>query len=293
MVSLFSPTTAKAVTGANRFWRGVSRWVAGTDRQLKRLRATAAEINALEPDMEALSDVALRDKTDELRDRLAAGETLDDLLVEAFAVVREAGKRTLGQRMYDVQLMAGMVLHSGKIAEMRTGEGKTLVATLPLYLNALTGKGCHLVTPNDYLSRIGGGWMGPIYHALGISVGVIAHEFGGRYDPGYQDPQQHGDPRLDHWRQVSRQEAYAADVTYGTNHEFGFDYLRDNMVLSLSQMVQRPLHYAIVDEVDNILVDEARTPLIISGPAEEPPDTYYKFARIVNTLAEDRDLTSS
>ena len=291
MVSLFSPTTAKAVNGANRFWQGVSRWVAGTDRQLKRLRATAAEINALEPDMEALSDAALRDKTDEFRDRLAAGETLDDLLVEAFAVVREAGKRTLGQRMYDVQLMAGMVLHSGKIAEMRTGEGKTLVATLPLYLNALTGRGCHLVTPNDYLSRIGGGWMGPIYHALGVSVGVIAHEFGGRYDPDYQDPQQHGDPRLDHWRQVSRQEAYAADVTYGTNHEFGFDYLRDNMVLSLSQMVQRPLHYAIVDEVDNILIDEARTPLIISGPAEEPPDTYYKFARIVNTLVEDRDFT--
>ncbi len=291
MVSLFSPTTAKAVNGAGRFWQGVSRWVAGTDRQLRRLRVTAAEINALEPDMEALSAAAMRDKTDEFRDRLAAGETLDDLLVEAFAVVREAGKRTLGQRMYDVQLMAGMVLHSGKIAEMRTGEGKTLVATLPLYLNALTGRGCHLVTPNDYLSRIGGGWMGPIYHALGVSVGVIAHEFGGRYDPDYQDPQQHGDPRLDHWRQVSRQEAYAADVTYGTNHEFGFDYLRDNMVLSLSQMVQRPLHYAIVDEVDNILIDEARTPLIISGPAEEPPDTYYKFARIVNTLAEDRDFT--
>ncbi len=291
MVSLFSPTTAKAVNGANRFWQGVSRWVAGTDRQLKRLRATAAAITALEPDMESLSAAALRDKTDEFRDRLAAGETLDDVLVEAFAVVREAGKRTLGQRMYDVQLMAGMVLHSGKIAEMRTGEGKTLVATLPLYLNALAGKGCHLVTPNDYLSRIGGGWMGPIYHALGLSVGVIAHEFGGLYDPDDQDPQQHGDPRLDHWRRVSRQEAYAADVTYGTNHEFGFDYLRDNMVLALSQMVQRPLYYAIVDEVDNILIDEARTPLIISGPAEEPTDTYYKFARVVNSLLEDRDFT--
>ncbi|MAG36306.1 MAG: preprotein translocase subunit SecA [Dehalococcoidia bacterium] len=291
MVSLFSPTTAKAVNGASRFWQGVSRWVAGTDRQLRRLRTTAEGINALESAMEALSDAALRDKTAEFRDRLADGEALDDLLVEAFAVVREAGKRTLDQRMYDVQLMAGMVLHSGKIAEMRTGEGKTLVATLPLYLNALAGNGCHLVTPNDYLSRIGGGWMGPVYDALGISVGVIAHEFGGLYDPDFQDSQQHGDPRLDHWRQVSRQEAYAADVTYGTNHEFGFDYLRDNMVLELSQMVQRPLYFAIVDEVDNILIDEARTPLIISGPAEEPTDTYYKFARVVNSLAEDRDFT--
>ena len=260
------------------------------EREVKRLRPVVEQVNALEPEFERLSDDELRDKTVEFRGRYLAGESLDDMLPEAFAVVREAAKRTIGQRHYDVQLIAGAVLHQGKIAEMRTGEGKTLVATLPLYLNALTAKGCHLVTPNDYLSRVGGGWMGPVYHALGLTVGVIAHEFSAIYDPSYQDPNPHGDDRLDHWRPVPRREAYLADITYGTNNEFGFDYLRDNMVWDLEQCVQRELHYAIVDEVDNILIDEARTPLIISGEAEESADKYYLFARLVPRLRPDQDL---
>ena len=185
--------------------------------------------------------------------------------------------------------MGGIVLHSGRIAEMRTGEGKTLVASLPLYLNALTGRGVHLVTPNDYLSRLGGGWMGPVYRNLGLSVGVISHEFAGIYDPEFDDPDPHGDERLNHWRPVERREAYAADILYGTNNEFGFDYLRDNMVVDIEQTVQRPLYFAIVDEVDNILIDEARTPLIISGPAEEATDRYYQFAQLVKQLRQERD----
>ena len=261
-----------------------------TDRALKDLRRTVEEINRLGPDFERLSDEELRDKTTEFKGRLLAGEGLDQVLPEAFAAVREASRRAIGQRHYDVQLLGGMVLHSGKIAEMRTGEGKTLVASLPLYLNALTGKGVHLVTPNDYLSRLGGGWMGPVYHRLGVSVGVISHEFAGIYDPDFQDPTPHGDERLNHWRPVERREGYAADITYGTNNEFGFDYLRDNMVVDASQMVQRPLHYAIVDEVDNILIDEARTPLIISGPAEEATDRYYQFAQLVKQLRAGRDF---
>jgi len=256
------------------------------ERALKELSADVAEINELEPEFERLSNEQLRAKTEEFRERLSAGETLDDLLPEAFAAVREAAKRTLGQRHYDVQLMAGIVLHQGKIAEMKTGEGKTLVATLPLYLNALTGKGAHLVTPNDYLSRVGGGWMGPIYHLLGVSVGVITHEAAAIYDPEYTSPEPSPDDRLNHWRPVSRREAYLADITYGTNHEFGFDYLRDNLVISADDQVQRPLHYAIVDEVDNILIDEARTPLIISGQSQDTPDRYYQFAKIVRQLRE-------
>jgi len=184
-----------------------------------------------------------------------------------------------------------VVLHEGKIAEMKTGEGKTLVATLPLYLNALLGRGCHLVTPNDYLSRVGAGWMGPIYHALGVSVGVICHEFAGLYDPAYQDPKPHADDRLNHFRPVPRREAYRADITYGTNNEFGFDYLRDNMALRLEDVVQRELYYAIVDEVDFILIDEARTPLIISGQVEESTRKYYEFARLVRRLQAGVDYT--
>jgi len=262
----------------------------GSEREIKKLQPVVERINELEPEYERLSDDELRDKTMEFRGRYLAGESLDDLMPEAFAAVREAAKRSIGQRHFDVQLMAGAVLHQGKIAEMKTGEGKTLVATLPLYLNALAAKGCHLVTPNDYLSRVGGGWMGPVYHALGLSVGVIAHEFGAIYDPAFQDPTPHGDDRLDHWRPVPRREAYLADITYGTNNEFGFDYLRDNMVWDLSQCVQRGLHYAIVDEVDNILIDEARTPLIISGQAEESADKYYLFARLVPKLRPGQDL---
>src|SRR5438094_9002160 len=251
---------------------------------LRRLQPTVDEVNALEEEYKALSDDALRDKTTEFRGRFLAGETLDDLLPEAFAVVREAARRTTGKRHYDVQMLAGAVLHSGRIAEMRTGEGKTLVATLPLYLNALESKGSHLVTPNDYLSRLGGGWMGPVYHALGLSVGVISHEFAALYDPMFQDPLKHPDERLNHWRPVERRDAYMADITYGTNNEFGFDYLRDNMVWEPDRKSQRPLHYGIVDEVDNILVDEARTPLIISGPAEEANQLYGVFAMVVKNL---------
>ena len=237
-------------------------------RELKRLQPQVDRINALEPEYQALSDDQLRDKTTEFRGRYLAGESLDSILPEAFAAVREAGKRTLRQRHYDVQLLGGMALHHGKIAEMRTGEGKTLVATLPAYLNALPGKGVHVVTVNDYLARRDATWMSPVYELLGLRVGVIQHDM---------------DPRL-------RKEAYAADITYGTNNEFGFDYLRDNMVWDLQDCVQRGLHYAIVDEIDNILIDEARTPLIISGPAEEATDRYALFARIVPRLQRDVDF---
>ncbi|MDQ3702292.1 MAG: preprotein translocase subunit SecA, partial [Chloroflexota bacterium] len=229
-----------------------------------------------------------------LKGRRGGAETLEDILPEAFAAVREASRRTIGLRHFDVQLIGGMVLHSGKIAEMKTGEGKTLVASLPLYLNALLGRGAHLVTPNDYLSRVGGGWMGPVYDALGVSVGVICShpdQFAGIYTPAFTDPIDHGDERLMHWQPASRQEAYHADITYGTNNEFGFDYLRDNMEMDLAGLRQRKPYFAIVDEVDSILVDEARTPLIISGPAEEPSDTYYKFAEIVTHLKEEEDFT--
>ncbi len=255
-------------------------------REIARLQKMVERINALEPEFQALDDAALRAKTDEFRERLGRGETLDDILVEAFAAVREAARRTIGMRHYDVQLMGGIILHQGKIAEMKTGEGKTLVATLPLYLNALEGKGAHLVTPNDYLSKFGVQWMGPIYHALGLSVGVIQSAAADPnrgsfvFDPDYPS----ADDRFLNLRPVSRREAYLADITYGTNNEFGFDYLRDNMVHDLSECVQRELHYAIVDEVDNILIDEARTPLIISGPAEESSELYRRFAEIVRRL---------
>src|SRR3989441_2260584 len=232
------------------------------ERELKRLRPRVGEIGALEPQIQALTDEQLRGKTPEFRERLAKGETLEDLLPEAFAVVREAGRRTVNMRHFDVQLIGGMVLHSGKIAEMKTGEGKTLVATLPAYLNALEGKGVHVVTVNDYLARRDSEWMGRLYRFLGMSVGVIQHEL------------------TDQQRQV----AYGADITYGTNNEFGFDYLRDNMKFELASMVQRGHHFAIVDEVDSILIDEARTPLIISGPAEESTDLYYEVDRIIPRL---------
>ncbi len=260
-----------------------------TSRTLKESSGQVAKINDLEPQFTKLTDDQLAAKTLSFKERLTKGETLDDLLPEAFAAVREASKRTSGQRPYDVQLTGGIVLHSGRIAEMRTGEGKTRVASLPLYLNSLTGRGVHLVTPNDYLSRLGGGWMGPTYTALGVSVGVLSHEFAGIYDPTFEDPTPHGDDRLNHWRPVERNEAYGADILYGTNNEFGFDYLRDNMVVDIAQTVQRPLYYAIVDEVDNILIDEARTPLIISGPAEEATDRYYQFSQLVKQLRQERD----
>src|SRR5687767_4693765 len=232
------------------------------ERDLKRLYPLVGEINALEADTQALSDDQLRAKTHEFRERLATGETLDDLLVPAFAVVREAGRRVLNMRHFDVQLVGGSVLHKGKIAEMKTGEGKTLVATLPAYLNALEGKGVHVVSVNDYLVRRDSEWMGRIYRFLGMTVGVIQHDM----------------------NDAERQNAYAADITYGTNNEFGFDYLRDNMKFDLAHYVQRGHNFAIVDEVDSILIDEARTPLIISGPAEESTELYYEVDKIVPRL---------
>jgi len=255
-------------------------------REIARLQKVVERINALEQTFETLDDTQLQAKTGEFRQRMVDGETLDDLLVEAFAAVREAAKRTIGLRHYDVQLIGGIALHQGRIAEMKTGEGKTLVATLPLYLNALEGTGAHLVTPNDYLSKVGVQWMGPIYHALGLSVGVIQSAAADPnrgsfiFDPDHPS----ADDRFLNLRPVSRREAYLADITYGTNNEFGFDYLRDNMVRDLSQCVQRELYYAIIDEVDNILIDEARTPLIISGPAEESSELYRRFADVVPRL---------
>lgn len=234
------------------------------ERELKRIRPVVDRINALEPEMVKLTDDQMREKTVEYRERVSQGESLDSILPEAFALVREAGKRVLGMRHFDVQLIGGMVLHQGKIAEMKTGEGKTLVATLPCYLNALTGRGVHVVTVNDYLAKRDSDWMGRIYRFLGMTVGVIVH--------GLDDRE--------------RRDAYNCDITYGTNNEFGFDYLRDNMKFSLADYVQREYHYAIVDEVDSILVDEARTPLIISGPTEESTDKYYIIDRIIPSLVK-------
>ena len=232
------------------------------ERELKRLSERVVEINALEAEMQGLKDADFPIRTAQFKERLANGEPLDNLLPEAFALCREAGRRTINMRHFDVQLIGGMVLHEGKIAEMKTGEGKTLVATLPVYLNALEGKGVHVVTVNDYLAKRDAGWMGPIYRLLGLSVGVIVHD-------------------LD---DDERRAAYGSDVTYGTNNEFGFDYLRDNMKFDLADYVQRVHHYAIVDEVDSILIDEARTPLIISGSSDESTDKYYKIDKVIPRL---------
>ncbi|MCX6798185.1 MAG: preprotein translocase subunit SecA, partial [Candidatus Falkowbacteria bacterium] len=258
------------------------------EKIIKTLGPIIDRINGFEVALKTLSEADLRAKTIEFKERLAKGEALDDILPEAFAAIREAAHRVLGQRHYEVQLIGGLVLHRGQIAEMKTGEGKTLVATLPLYLNALSGQGVHLVTVNDYLSRVGAGWMAPVYHALGLSTSVIVHENAYIYDPEYSDDEQFDD-RLKHFRRLSRRDAYRADITYGTNNEFGFDYLKDNMVGELEQAVQRPLNYAIVDEVDSILIDEARTPLIISAPAEESTDKYFKFSQLVERLEENED----
>ncbi|MCG8347979.1 MAG: preprotein translocase subunit SecA [Chloroflexales bacterium] len=289
-------------------------------KALRQIEPIVDEINAHEAEYQSLNTEALRAKTDEFRQRFremtesdiaeiddqyadqnlndsmiyrayqqkrreVEDDALDELLPEAFAIVREAAQRILGMRHYDVQMIGGIVLHQGKIAEMKTGEGKTLVATLPLYLNAIAGRGCHLVTVNDYLAKVGAGWMGPLYHALGLQVGFIAHEYSALYDADFVDPKANPeDQRLVHWRPCARREAYAANITYGTNNEFGFDYLRDNMAIEKSQMVQQTLHFAIVDEVDNILIDEARTPLIISGPSQKSSDQYKRVARLVPNL---------
>lgn len=240
-----------------------------SEREVRRYQVWARQVNEQEPGMKALSDEALLAKTVEFRQRYQDGETLDQLLPEAFAAVREAAVRAIGQRHFDVQLVGGMALHDGRVAEMKTGEGKTLVATLPAYLNSLTGEGVHVVTVNDYLARRDAEWMGAVYKRLGLTVGIIQHDL----------------------ESDQRREAYAADVTYGTNNEFGFDYLRDNMVVDAAERVQRQLHYAIVDECDSILIDEARTPLIISGQADRPTELYYQFARMVKNLKIDTDYT--
>jgi preprotein translocase subunit SecA len=267
------------------------------------LRRDVEKVNALEPKYMELDDEELKQTTARLRERLAGGESLDDLVFEAFAAVREAAKRKIGQRHFDVQIMGGLVLHRCGIAEMRTGEGKTLTATAPLYANALAGKGSHLVTVNDYLARLHAAWMGQVFHTLGMTTGVIQHEGGFIYDPHYKH--EHGSAieeshdaerdatgafrvHTDYLRPVSRKEAYAADITYGTNNEFGFDYLRDNMAPNLDLRVMRDLHFAIVDEVDSILIDEARTPLIISAPAEESNEMYGRFAAIMKTMVENQ-----
>lgn len=270
----------------------ISKIFDSNQKVIKNYQLMVTSVNELEAGYRKLSDSDLKAKTAEFKHRLKDGETLDSLLPDAFAAVREASRRTLGLRHFDVQLMAGIGFHEGKVAEQKTGEGKTLSATAALYLNALTGLGVHLVTVNDYLAQRDAGWMAPIFYSLGLSVGVI---FSGQgdlpaalYDPEFQGKER-GDERLEHLRPVPRKEAYAADVTYGTNNEFGFDYLRDNMAQSLDQMVQRGHYFAIVDEVDSILIDEARTPLIISAPDTEPTKKYYEFSKLVETLAKDTD----
>ena len=269
------------------------------EKYLKKLQPEVLKINELEPEVVKFSNEELKEKTAEFKERLKKGQTLEDLLPEAFVCVREASKRTLGQRHFDCQLIGGIILHEGKIAEMKTGEGKTLAATLPLYLNALEGKGCHLITVNDYLARRDSVWMGQIYHALGMTVGCLNHEQSFLYDPEYKKPAEEKEKTRDELggflvvedflRPCSRKEAYLADITYGTNNEFGFDYLRNNMVYDLSQKIQRDFNFAIVDEVDSILIDEARTPLIISAPDTESSNWYQEFARITPKLKAEED----
>ena len=260
------------------------------ERELKRLSTIVDEVNEYSNEFAALADEELFAKTAAFKERLAGGEDLDDILPEAFAVAREIAFRKVGERPYDVQMIGGIVLHEGKIAEMRTGEGKTLTAVSPVYLNALAGRGVHVITVNDYLARRDAAWYGPVYHALGMSVGVVQNNgVSYMYEPGYVPGEEGGTGGLEDLRPCSRRDVYRADITYGTNNEFGFDYLRDNMVREWDEKAQRPLYYAIIDEVDNILIDEARTPLIISGNAEEASATYVKFARALKGLREDAE----
>ena len=269
-------------------FRSIAKIFGGSDEKVvAKLRPDVDEVNRLESEFERLSDGRLMDRTGDFQRSVANGADLDDILPEAFAAVREAAKRTLGQRHYDVQIVGGIVLHQGKIAEMKTGEGKTLVATLPAYLNSLAGSGVHVVTVNDYLARRDAHWMGAVYAKLGVTVGSLQNQSALVYDPEYTE----GDRGFEHMRPASRQQAYSTDITYGTNNEFGFDYLRDNMVTDLSMRVQRDLIYAIVDEVDNILIDEARTPLIISGPADMSARDYVRYAKVAPSLHPEKDFT--
>ena len=266
-------------------------------KYLKKIQPIVEKINSLESEVSSLSDDDLKAKTQEFKNRLKEGEALDNLLPEAFAVVRETSKRNLNERHYDVQLIGGVILHQGRIAEMRTGEGKTLVATLPVYLNALSGKGVHVVTVNDYLSRRDAVWMGQIYSFLGLSVGIINSEASYIYDPNHKELDEERDEEGSYkvvnefLRPCTRQQAYDADITYGTNNEFGFDYLRDNIEYRKEEIRQRGYNFAIVDEIDSILIDEARTPLIISAPTTESEDLYAKFAKIAQTMIKDQDFT--
>ena len=255
-------------------------------KTVKRLRKRVELVNVLSPKYEKLTDKQLQSQTDILKKRLGK-ESLDAILPDAFAVVREAAKRVLGQRHFDVQLIGGMVLHEGNVAEMKTGEGKTLVATLPVYLNALSEQGVHVVTVNDYLAQRDAGWMGQVYNFLGMKTGVILGDHSYIFDESYTNTE-HEDPRLKHLKPCTRQDAYAADITYGTNNEYGFDYLRDNMVREEDQLRQRELNYAIVDEVDSILIDEARTPLIISAPSVTSGTAYDQFSKVVRQLRKDK-----
>ncbi len=267
-----------------------SKLLDANQRELNRLSEVVKLVNAQEPKIKKLTDKQLQSRADDLRKKAQQGESLESLLPEAFALVREASQRhNNGERHYDVQLMAATALHQGKIAEQRTGEGKTLSSSPAIFLNSLTGKGVHVVTVNDYLARRDTGWMGPIYHALGASVACIIHEQAFIYDPKFSNKEAH-DKRLKHLKPISRKEAYKADITYGTNNEFGFDYLRDNMALSLDNQAQRSHYFAVVDEVDSILIDEARTPLIISAPAQEPTEKYLKFTKIIDQLAKETDF---
>ena len=273
------------------------------DKIVKEIRPIVATIGSFEPDLEKLTDGQLKAKTLEFKSRIAGGETLDDILPEAFAVVRETAKRTLKQRHFDVQMIGGVILHRGNISEMKTGEGKTLVATLPVYLNALTEKGVHVITVNDYLSRRDAVWMGQIYNSLGLTVGVINHESSYLYDPTHisapvekeldKERDELGSFKVVHefLRPCTRREAYAADITYGTNNEFGFDYLRDNIEYNVANLRQREYNFAIVDEVDSILIDEARTPLIISAPTADSETLYDTFTKIVRNFVRDEDFT--
>src|SRR3989344_4227732 len=263
---------------------------------IKKAEKIVAKVNGLEADVAKLPDEDFQKKTQEFRDRLAKNETMDDILPEAFALVREAMKRVDGKRLFDVQIVGGLALHQGKIAEMKTGEGKTFVAVLPAYLNAITGEGVHIITVNDYLSRIGAVLMGQVYNFLGLSVGVInsnnvSYLYDAKHTEADQERDRVGEYKIiyEFLKPVSRKEAYAADITYGTNHEYGFDYLRDNLAVSVEGLVQRGHHYAVVDEVDSILIDEARTPLIISSQAGDSEDFYTKFYKIAKQLKRDTD----
>ncbi len=266
-----------------------SKFLDSNERQVNKLKPLIDQINSLEKKISKLTPQQLKGKFEEFKKRYNKGEGLDEMLPEVFACVREASYRTIGERHFDVQLVAGLTLHQGKVAEQKTGEGKTLSAVPALFLNAISGKGVHLVTVNDYLARRDAGWMGPIYHALGATCATIVHDEAFIYDPKHKDLS-HEDKRLQHLRPVSRKEAYNADITYGTNNEFGFDYLRDNMVFKLEDQVQHGHYYAVVDEVDSILIDEARTPLIISAPADEPTEKYYKFAKLIDELNPSTDF---